>query len=296
MTIQKPHQPIPAEYANGSPPEPLLYPMLRVRPASGWAPLQLADLWAYRGLLYFLIWRDIKVRYKQTILGAAWAIIQPVCTMVVFSIFFGQLANIPSEGIPYPIFAYTALVPWMYFANALSRASNSLVEQERLITKVYFPRLIIPMAAVLSGLVDFALAFVVLIGMMLFYRIVPTSAIWSVPLFVLLAIMVALGIGLWLAALNVLYRDVRYVTAFLIQFWLFATPVAYSSNLVPGYWRTLYGLNPMAGVVEGFRWALLGQAQAPGALLLVSILVVVGVLIGGLYYFQHMEQTFVDVV
>lgn len=259
-------------------------------------PLELREFWAYRELLYFLIWRDIKVRYKQTALGAAWAIVQPFFTMVVFSVFFGQLARIPSGGVPYPIFAYTALVPWMYFANALTQSSNSLVEHERMITKVYFPRLIVPMATVLAGLVDFALAFVVLIGMMLFYGLVPTVAILAVPFFVLLATATVLAVGLWLSALNVRYRDVRYTVPFLIQLWLFATPVAYPSSLVPEQWRSLYGLNPMAGVVEGFRWALLGQAQVSGSLLLVSVLAVLGLLVGGLYYFRRVERTFADVV
>ncbi|MBC7232565.1 MAG: ABC transporter permease [Chloroflexi bacterium] len=271
-------------------------PVLIIRPSHGWIALNLRELWQYRELLYFLTWRDIKVRYKQTVLGAAWAIIQPFFTMVVFSIFFGQLAQMPSNGIPYPIFAYSALVPWTYFANALTQASNSLVQQEHIITKVYFPRLILPLAAVLGGLLDFTIAFVVLVGMMLFYGLMPTAAVWMLPLFILLAAATALGVGLWFSALNVEYRDVRYAIPFVIQFWLFATPIAYSSSLVPERWRPLYGLNPMAGVVEGFRWALMGQAQAPGSLLAVSILMVITLLMSGLYYFQRMERTFADVV
>jgi lipopolysaccharide transport system permease protein len=216
--------------------------------------------------------------------------------MVVFSVFFGRLAQIPSDGIPYPIFAYAALVPWMYFANALSSATNTMVEHQRVITKVYFPRVILPISAVLSGLVDFTIAFIVLVGMMLFYGIVPTMAIWTVPLFVLLAMITALGVGLWLSALNVEYRDVRYAIPFLIQFWLFATPIAYPSSLVPERWRVLYGLNPMAGVVEGFRWALLGKEQGPGPMLAVSVAAVILLLIGGLFYFRRMEKTFADVV
>lgn len=267
-----------------------------IRPTHGWVPLNLADLWRYRELLYFLTWRDIKVRYKQTLLGAAWAVIQPFFTMVVFSIFFGRLAKVPSEGIPYPIFAYCALLPWQLFAHSLTESGNSLVANERLITKVYFPRLVIPMSAVLAGLLDFAIAFVVLIGMMLFYGIVPTMAIATLPLFLLLAVTTALGVGLWLSALNVQYRDVRYTIPFLTQFWLFATPVAYSSSLVPEALRPLYGLNPMAGVVEGFRWALLGKAEGPGALLAVSAIVTVLVFVGGLYYFRRMEKIFADVV
>ena len=272
------------------------YPITIIEPAKRWVALAQRELWAYRELLYFLVWRDIKVRYKQTALGAAWAIIQPFFTMVVFSIFFGRLAQMPSEGIPYPIFAFSGLVPWMFFANALAAASNSLVAQERLITKIYFPRLLVPVATVLAGLVDFAIAFSVLIGMMLWYGILPVAAIWTVPLFVALATSSAVGAGLWLSALNVRYRDVRFIVPFLIQFWLFATPIAYPSSLVPESWRVLYGLNPMAGVVDGFRWAILGRGQAPGPMLVVSVLVVVALLISGMYYFRRMEETFADTV
>jgi lipopolysaccharide transport system permease protein len=269
---------------------------LIIRPPKGWASIGLKELWEYRELLYFLTWRDIKVRYKQTVLGAAWAIIQPFFMMVVFSLFFGQLGKMPSDGIPYPIFVYCALLPWQLFAHALSESSNSLVANERLITKVYFPRLVVPIAAVLGGLVDFAVAFVILLGMMFYYGITPGMAIFTLPLFILLAIMTALGVGLWLSALNVKYRDVRYTLTFIVQFWLFATPVAYSSSIVPASWRPLYGLNPMAGVVEGFRWALLGKAEGPGLLLGVSVAVVIAILIGGLYYFRRMENTFADIV
>jgi lipopolysaccharide transport system permease protein len=277
-----------------SPVEPL--PTYFIGPASGWTSIGLRELWEYRELLYFLTWRDIKVRYKQTALGAAWAIIQPFLMMVVFSLFFGRLAKVPSDGIPYPIFTFCALLPWQLFAHALTESSNSLVANERLITKVYFPRLVVPIAAVLGGLVDFAVAFVILLAMMLYYGIVPTWAIVTLPAFLLLAIMTALGVGLWLSALNVQYRDVRYTINFLIQFWLFATPVAYPSSIVPERWRALYGLNPMAGVVEGFRWALLGKSNPPGALLGVSIAMVVLILVGGLYYFRRMEQQFADIV
>jgi lipopolysaccharide transport system permease protein len=258
--------------------------------------LQLADLWEYRELLYFLIWRDIKVRYKQTALGAAWAVLQPFLTMVVFSVFLGRLGKIPSDGIPYPIFAYTALLPWQLFAHALTQSGTSIVANQGLITKVYFPRLIIPIASALAGLVDFAIAFAVLLGLMLFYGIMPTAAIAALPVFLLLAIVTALAVGLWLSALNVQYRDVRYTITFLTQFWLFATPVAYPSSLIPEPWRALYGLNPMAGVVEGFRWALLGSAPDPGPLLAVSVLAVMGLLIGGLMYFRRLESTFADVI
>ncbi len=267
-----------------------------IRPASSWTSIGFNELWEYRELLYFLIWRDVKVRYKQTALGAAWAIIQPLFMMLVFSLFFGRLGGIKSDGFPYPIFVFCALLPWQLFAHALTESSNSLVANERLITKVYFPRLVVPMAAVLGGLVDFAVAFVILLLMMFYYGITPTWTIVALPAFLLLAIMTALGVGLWLSALNVKYRDVRYTINFLIQFWLFATPVAYSSSIVPEKWRALYGLNPMAGVVEGFRWALLGKSDPPGALLGVSVTVVVVLLIGGLYYFRRTEQEFADVV
>src|SRR6266550_6211479 len=271
-------------------------PILFIRPQSGWTAAGLKELWEYRELLYFLTWRDIKVRYKQTVLGAAWAIIQPFFMMVVFSLFFGRLAKIPSDGIPYPIFTFCALLPWQLFAHALTESSNSLVGNQNLITKVYFPRLVVPIAAVLGGLVDFAVAFAILLVLMFYYGIVPTWAIVTLPGFILLAVMTALGVGLWLSALNVKYRDVRYTINFLIQFWLFATPVAYPSSIVPAKWRALYGLNPMAGVVEGFRWALLGKQEAPGAMLWVSVAVVILILIGGLYYFRRMEQQFADVV
>lgn len=273
-----------------------ILPILKIRPAQGWTSLSLGEVWAYRELLYFLTWRDIKVRYKQTVLGAAWAILQPLFMMVVFTLFFGRLAKIPSDGIPYPVFAFCALLPWQLFAHALAESSNSLVSNERLLTKVYFPRLVIPLSAVFAGLVDFAIAFIVLIGLMAYFRIVPTWAVVTLPFFILLAVLTALGGGLWLSALNVKYRDVRYVIGFLTQFWLIATPVAYPSSLVPARWRALYGLNPMAGVVEGFRWALLGKTEAPGALLGVSVAVVLLTLIGGLYYFRRMEQTFADIV
>ena len=267
-----------------------------IRPATGWVPLRLGELWEYRELLYFLTWRDIKVRYKQTALGAAWAIIQPFFTMVVFSVFFGRLAKLPSEGVPYPVFTYCALVPWTYFATALTQSSNSLVDHARLITKVYFPRLLVPAAAVIAGLVDLAIAFVVLVGMLLWYGVTPGPAVLLLPLLALLATLTALAVGLWLSALNVQYRDVKYTIPFLVQFWLFVTPVAYSSTLVPERWRPLYALNPMTGVVEGFRWALLGHRAAPGPMLLVSTASVLLLLVGGLFYFRRMEQRFADVV
>ncbi len=272
------------------------FPSFRIDPPTGWTSIGFRELWDYRELLYFLTWRDVKVRYKQTALGAAWAIIQPLFMMLVFSLFFGRLAKVPSDNIPYPIFTFCALLPWQLFAHALTESSNSLVANERLITKVYFPRLVVPIAAVLGGLVDFAVAFVILLMMMVYYGIIPGLAIVTLPAFILLAVMTALGVGLWLSALNVKYRDVRYTINFLIQFWMFATPVAYPSSIVPEKWRALYGLNPMAGVVEGFRWALLGKAQAPGAMLWVSVAAVIVILFGGLFYFRRMEQEFADVV
>jgi len=269
---------------------------LRIAPSRGWVSLKLGELWEYRELLYFLIWRDIKVRYKQTVLGAAWAIIQPLFTMVVFSLFFGQLGKMPSDGLPYPIFSFAALVPWTFFANGLGQSSNSLVGSSNLITKVYFPRLVVPLAAVLSGVVDFVLAFLVLLGMMFFFGIVPTvNALW-LPLLFLLALITSLGVGLWFSALNVEFRDVRYLVTFVTQLWLFATPIAYPSSMLPEPWRTIYGLNPMAGVVEGFRWALLGTNSAPGPIIAVSSTAAVVILITGAFYFRRMERTFADFV
>lgn len=271
-------------------------PTLRIAPSKGWVSLKLNELWEYRELLHFLIWRDLKVRYKQTALGAAWAIIQPFFTMVVFSLFFGRLAKVPSDGIPYPIFSFAALVPWTFFANGLTQSSNSLVGSANLITKVYFPRLTIPIASVFSGVVDFVLAFVVLLAMMLYYGIMPTVNVLWLPLFLLLALIASLGVGLWLSALNVEYRDVRYVVPFIIQFWLFVTPIAYPSSLLPEPWRTVYGLNPMVGVVEGFRWALLGTKTAPGPLIAVSSTAALVILVTGAFYFRRMEKTFADIV
>ena len=268
----------------------------RIEASKGWIPLGLGDLWRYRELVAFLTWRDIKVRYKQTALGAAWAVIQPLLTMLVFTLFFGRLAKVPSDGIAYPLFSYTALLPWQLFAYALTESSNSVVANERLITKVYFPRLVVPLASILAGLVDFVIAFTLVIGMMVWYGVRPTWAVLTLPFFVILTMVTALAVGLWLAALNVQYRDVRYTLTFIVQFWLIASPVAYSSTLVPAQWRPFYGLNPMAGVIEGFRWALLGKAQAPGAILWVSVLVVAVILVGGLYYYRRMEKTFADVV
>ena len=269
---------------------------LRIAPSKGWVSLKLGEIWEYRELLYFLVWRDIKVRYKQTALGASWAIIQPVFTMLVFSLFFGHLGKIPSDGIPYPIFAFAALVPWTFFANGLGQSSNSLVGNANLITKIYFPRLIVPLASVCSGIVDFLIAFIVLLGMMFYYGLMPTLNVLWLPLFVLLAFITSLGVGLWLSALNVEYRDVRHLVPFITQFWLFATPIAYPSSLLPEPWRTVYGLNPMVGVVEGFRWALLRTNTAPGPIIAASSTAALIILVSGAFYFRRMERTFADIV
>lgn len=271
-------------------------PILRITPPHGWFGLNLGELWQYRELLYFFVWRDIKIRYKQTAVGAAWAIFQPLMTMAVFSLFFGRLAKMPSNGLPYPVFYFSALLPWTYFSGALQNATSVVVEQQRVITKVYFPRLALPLSAVVAGLVDFSIGFVVFLVMMAYYRIVPSMSLFFFPLFLLMAVLTALGVGLFLSALNAMYRDVRYVLPFLVQFWLFASPVAYPSSLVPQRWRWLYELNPMAGVIDGFRWSLTGKGQAPGILLAVSASMVVLLVAAGAVYFQKMEGTIADVV
>jgi lipopolysaccharide transport system permease protein len=271
-------------------------PIVRITPPARWWVVPMRELWDFRELVYFFVWRDVKIRYKQTAIGAAWAVLQPLLTMLIFSLFFGRLAHIPSEGLPYPIFYYSALLPWMYFAAALQNATNTIVENQRVITKVYFPRLALPLASVLSGLVDFAVSFAMFVVLMVYYGIRPTPALLWFPAFILLAILTALGVGLWLSALNALYRDVRYVLPFLVQFWLFASPVAYPASLVPQKWRWLYGLNPMAGVIEGVRWSLTGHTNPPGRLIFVSTAAVLVLLASGLAYFQKVETTVADVV
>jgi lipopolysaccharide transport system permease protein len=270
--------------------------VVRILPSKGWVSLRLGDLWEYRELVYFLTWRDVKVRYKQTALGGIWAVIQPFLTMVVFSVFFGKLGKMPSDNIPYPLFSFTALVPWTFFAHGLTQSSNSLVASANLIRRVYFPRLAIPIATVLSGGVDFAVSFLVLIGMMVFYGVAPTWNIVWLPLFFILAFVSSLGVSLWLTTMNVVYRDVKYVVPFLVQFWLFATPIAYPSSLLHEPWRTLYALNPMAGVVEGFRWAMLGSQTSPGPMIYVSAVAAFLIMAGGAYYFRRLEKTFADLV
>ncbi len=267
---------------------------VRIEPPSGWLELRLGEVWAYRELLYFLVWRDVKIRYKQTAIGVLWVILQPLLTMLVFTLFFGKLAKLPSQGLPYPVFYFCALVPWTYFSTALLTATNVVVENQRLITKVYFPRLILPFSAVLSGLVDFCIGFVVLVIFTLAYHFRPGYPALLLPVFLLLAVLTALGVGLWLSALNALYRDVKYVIPFVAQFWMLASPVAYPSSLVPERWRWLYGLNPMAGAIDGFRWALTGHGQPPGSAMMASAGAVAVVLLGGLLFFQRMEGAVAD--
>lgn len=274
-------------------------PVTHITPPGRWWVLPFGELWDFRELVYFFVWRDIKIRYKQTVIGAAWAVLQPFLTMLVFWLFFGTLAHIPSQGLPYPVFYYSALLPWIYFAASLANATNTIVENQRVITKVYFPRLALPLSSVLSGLVDFAVSFLLFVAMMIYYHVHPTLAFFWMPVFLLMAVLTALGVGLWLAALNAIYRDVRYVVPFLVQFWLFASPVVYPSSLVSAKWPKwawLYGLNPMVGVIEGFRWSVAGSGNPPGRLLLASSGVVLVVLLSGLAYFQKMETTIADVV
>ena len=276
----------------------LAYPLrsstVRIEPPRALFELRLGEVWAYRELLYFFVWRDVKIRYKQTAIGVLWVVLQPVLTMLVFTLFFGRLAKLPSQGLPYPVFYFAALVPWTYFSYTLQSTTNVVVDNQRLITKVYFPRLILPISAALSGLVDFAIGFVVLAIFTFAYGIRPTLAALWLPALLLLALFTALGVGLWMSALNALYRDVRYVIPFVVQFWMFASPVAYPSTLVPEHWRWLYGLNPMAGVIDGFRWAITGHGQPPDFILLVSAAALALVVLGGLFFFNRMESSVAD--
>jgi lipopolysaccharide transport system permease protein len=271
-------------------------PTLIIAPSRGWHDLNLAELWHARELLYFFVWRDIKIRYKQTAIGAAWAILQPLLTMLIFTLFFGRLAKMPSEGLPHPLFYLSGLLPWLYFSSSLQNATNVIVEQQRVITKVYYPRLVLPLSAVVSPLLDFGIGFGILVLMLFYYGVHPTLALLTLPLFIGVAVLTALGVGLWLSALNAMYRDVRYVVPFLVQFWMFASPVAYPTTLVPARWRWLYGLNPMAGVLEGFRWSLTGSGQPPGILLAASAAGVALLVLSGTMYFQKMEGIIADVV
>jgi len=270
-------------------------PSIVVEATRSW-DLNFREIWDYRDLLFFLAWRDISIRYKQTVLGASWAVIQPFLTMILFTIFFGKLAAVPSEGVPYPVFTFAALLPWQYFSTTLGNVANSLVNNSNLLSKVYFPRLLIPISSLLPPAVDFVIAFLVLLGLMIFYHLSPTSNVVWLPVFMLLALVTTLGAGLWLAALNVKYRDVRYIVPVMVQFGMFVSPVAYPSSLVPAPWRTLYALNPMAGVIEGFRWALLGTDTAPGPLVAVSAVAALILLVSGLFYFRRTEKTFADVI
>lgn len=269
---------------------------LRIEPSKGWVSLNLGELWENRELLYFFVWRDLKVRYRQTILGVIWAILQPLLQMVIFSVVFGGLAKLSSDGLPYPIFNFTGLLAWNFFANAMLNGANSLVTNANMLKKIYFPRMTMPIATIMSGIVDFLLSFLVLIGLMVYYHTPTTINVLWLPLLLLLAVITSLGVGLWLAALNVQFRDVRYMVPFLTQAWFFATPITYSSNLLHEPWKTIYGINPMAGVVEGFRWALLGTDTAPGPMIIVSSLVAVVFLVSGAIYFRRMERDFADVV
>jgi lipopolysaccharide transport system permease protein len=296
VTTRSPDEPDLARVALGTIalPLPSAPATVRIEPPHGWLELRLHEVWQYRELLYFFVWRDVKVRYKQTVIGIAWVVLQPLMTMGVFTLFFGRLAKLPSDGLSYPVFYFSALVPWTYFSTALQSCTSVVVDNQRVITKVYFPRLVLPLSAVISGLVDFAIGFVVLLVVTAIYGIKPTLAALWLPVLLLLAVLTALGIGLWMSALNALYRDVRYVVPFLVQFWMFASPVAYPTSLVPQRWRWLYGLNPMAGVIDGFRWALTGHGVAPGPLMLASASAVIVVLLGGLFFFQRMEGTVAD--
>lgn len=269
-----------------------------IKPTRGWASLNLRDIWRYRELVYFLTWRDLKVRYKQTLLGAAWAVISPIVTMIVYSLIFGRIAKLDSEGIPYTVYTYTALLPWQLFAKSMNDAGRSMVSNKNMITKIYFPRLVIPMSSIVSGVVDFMVAFLILVGLMVYYKITPTPAIWTLPLFMLLALITALGVGLWFSAMNVQFRDVGYVLPFIINMWQYLTPVAYSAQYISARWQVVYSMNPMAGVVQGFRWALLGTDLGAKAhiTLPVSIGISIILFISGLFYFRRMERTFADVV
>jgi len=270
--------------------------VITIKPASGWIPLELSEVWRYRELLFFFIWRDIKVRYRQTIFGLAWAIIQPLLPTFIFSVFFGKLAHMPSEGAPYPLFVFAAMVPWQFFAYSVSESANSLVSNRNLITKIYFPRVLIPLSAVGTGFVDFLVGLGGIFAMMAIYHVAPTPSLLFIPVFVVLAAASAFGVGLWLAALNALYRDVRYTVPFLVQFWLFATPIVYSARIVPERWRAVYGLNPMTGVIEGFRWSILGVGQAPGTEIFSSAIAILVILVSGLYFFRRTESIIADVI
>jgi lipopolysaccharide transport system permease protein len=271
-------------------------PVIHIEPSHRWGMVNFQELWDYRELLYFLVWRNVKVRYKQTAIGASWAIIQPLTTAIIFTLVFSRLANVPSDGLPYPLFCYAALLPWTYFATSLNQSTLSLTSNANLLTKIYFPRILLPLSAVLSGLVDFAVSFTLLIGMMIWYEIAPTWGILLLPLFVLLIMLTALAVSLWLSVINVRYRDVGQAVPFVVQIWLFVSPVAYPVSRVPAEWRMFYDLNPMAGVIEGFRWAVLGTDDPRFFLVTLSTIIVCAILFGGVLFFTRMQDTLADVV
>ncbi len=294
MAILEPSTSVNDASAVSSAPESVHQPTI-IEARKGWWHFNWRDLWDYRELLFFLVWRDIKVRYKQTLLGASWALIQPTLQLVVFTIIFGRLAGVNTNGIPYPLFNLAGLLPWQFFANTVAQAANSLVGSASIVRKVYFPRLAIPTASVLAGTVDFGLSFLILLALMFWYQWAPTPAVFLLPLFMLLGMITALGVGFWLSAINARYRDVRHATPFLIQLWLFATPVVYPSNLIEGHWQIVYALNPMVSVVEGFRWALLGT-QPPSLLMFISVTTAIALFSSGLLYFQAVERKFADII
>ena len=271
-------------------------PTVVIEPRKSLLHLDLKAIWEYRELLFFLVWRDLKVRYRQTIIGIGWVVLQPLLTMALFTAVFGNFAKIPSDGVPYPIFTYSALLPWNLFASSLARGTESVVGNAQLISKIYFPRLLLPISGILSPTVDFAISFVIFAAMMIWFRTLPTWGVLALPFFLILALLTALAVGLWLSALNVRYRDVGHTIPFLVQLWMFASPVAYPVSLVPERWRVLYSLNPMAGVIEGFRWALLGKESPDFEVIVISSMMVTTLLISGVVFFKHTERTFADVI
>ena len=278
------------------PPGPPVGPLTVIEPPRGWLSLNLAELWRYRDLFTLLVWRDFSSRYRQSLLGIGWAVVRPVFSVVVFTVIFGRIAKLPSDGIPYPLFSFAAMMPWLYFSGALAGATNSVVTGSALLTKVYFPRLILPLATVTTGLVDLAIQFVLLVGLMLWYGVVPSWAILLAPLFIAECTLVSLALGLWLTALNVKYRDIGHLVPFMTQIWMYLTPIVYATSMVPERWRAVYALNPMVGVIEGFRWAMLGQSAPDWTMLAVSFSVVLVLFVGGLYYFNRVERTFADII
>jgi lipopolysaccharide transport system permease protein len=288
--------PAPADHYQGSGERAIPGPRVIIKAGTGWSPLDLAGLWRSRGLMYFLVWRDLKVRYKQTVLGILWAILQPLLVMLVSTVIFGHFAKLPSDGAPYALFVYCALVPWTFFAQALSQSANSLVDSSHLIAKASFPRLVIPLAAALGAAVDSAVTLILLVCMLAIYGITPTLALIALPVFLLLALLAAMAVGIWLSALNVQYRDVRYTLPFLVQFWFYATPIVYPAGLITGSWAWILALNPLTGIIEGCRWSLIGAGSLDGRALALSVGIPLLLLVAGLYYFRRVERRFADVV